>query len=163
MTIKPIDQAPNPYNGIYNPPADLLYQDGYRIMPEQPPIADGYTRISATLIEGDGINGVWECIDCLTSDIEQEQQQSDLILNAELYKWENRTIQFLRRIGAILPDAVSAPENIATIIEEQLYNLSQDETKSAQYVALVTRAAMLREQIERYGGTLSKITWHELT
>jgi hypothetical protein len=60
-------------NGIYNPPDELKHAAGYRVMPDPPPVQDGYTRVSIIPIEGDGVKGAWEVVDRLTSDIEAEQ------------------------------------------------------------------------------------------
>jgi len=75
MTIKNIVDAPNPFRGIYNPPAEMLYAEGYRIMPTIPEPADGYTRIAQPVaIDVDGINGDWDMTGCdrLTSELEAE-------------------------------------------------------------------------------------------
>lgn len=147
--------------GTYPPTEEQKLAAGYRHEPPAPPLADGYTRVSMKLIEGDGVTGQWEVVDRLTADIEAEARAADLAANADRYKWENRTILFLRRIGAIGENATSAPDNIEHIIEDRLYAMSQDPSQAAQYVAMVTRASVLRDQIIRYGGVLNEITWHE--
>lgn len=52
---------------------DLLQQLGFRKCPEVVPVAEGYTRLGISLVEGDGEWGVWEYNDRLTSEIEAEQ------------------------------------------------------------------------------------------
>jgi hypothetical protein len=76
--IKDAKTAPNPHNGIYNPTIEQLIPDGFRVMPELPPIADGYTRLSIKAVEDDGYNGKWEVIDKLTSEIEAEAKAARL-------------------------------------------------------------------------------------
>ena len=52
---------------------DLLQRLGFRRVPEQPAIADGYVRTSSVLVEGDGEWGVWEVVDRLAADVEAEK------------------------------------------------------------------------------------------
>jgi hypothetical protein len=140
---------------------DLLLSLGWRIGDDNvPPLDADKKRVSSTWVEGDGINGQWFVVDRLISEIDAEVAQADLIAHQELYLWENRTIQFLRRIGVMAADAVIAPDNVEKIIEERLYALSQDQSQAQTYVALVTRAATLRDQIVRKGGALQAIKWH---
>jgi hypothetical protein len=74
MTIKPISECPNPLSGIYNPPDELKYSEGYRIVPPLPVIPDGYTQTFLTLTDGDGVTGAWSQGLRLTAEIEAEQK-----------------------------------------------------------------------------------------
>lgn len=65
---------PASIDGTYPPTPDQLRAAGWRDMPPVPPIADGYTRLSIRAVEGDGINGQWEVVDRLTSEIEAESR-----------------------------------------------------------------------------------------
>ena len=78
----------------------------------------------------------------------------------DLWIWENRTILFLRRIGILSATATEAPADVEHQVEERLYALSQDDSQAALYVALVTRASVLRDQITRKGGSMASIRWH---
>ena len=73
MTIKDIKDFVQPASGPYNQTVEMKAAQGYRVMPDAPAIADGYTRISLVPADLDGINGQWEVVDRLTSDIEAEQ------------------------------------------------------------------------------------------
>jgi hypothetical protein len=73
MTIKDIKDFVQPASGPYNQTVEMKAAQGYRVMPGAPAIADGYTRISMVPADLDGINGQWEVVDRLTSDIEAEQ------------------------------------------------------------------------------------------
>ena len=74
MTIKPISECPNPLEGVYNPPDALKFGCGYRLVPVMPLVAEGYTRVSQTLVDDDGEWGKWEVVDRPTADIEAEQR-----------------------------------------------------------------------------------------
>jgi hypothetical protein len=166
MTIKLITECPNTFNGITNPLNDpetlkMVYAEGYRHDPGKPALQDGYRRISETFVDDDGVNGKWVVVDKSNAEIDADAKAADLIRNGERYKWETRTILFLRRIGAIAPDATVAPPDIELQIEDRLYALSQDETRQNDYVFMVTRAATLRDQLIRTGATLQSIQWRD--
>lgn len=55
---------------------------GYRVMPDPPALADGYTRISITAVEGDGVNGQWQVVDKSIAEIESEHQAAEAIRKA---------------------------------------------------------------------------------
>lgn len=73
MTIKPISECPNPLNGVYNPTDEMKYACGYRLVPPMPIVEAGYSRISQTLVDDDGVWGKWEVVDRPTADITAEQ------------------------------------------------------------------------------------------
>ena len=87
--IKNINTCPNPLNGVYNPPAELKYANGFRIMPDAPPLAEGYTRISITPADLDGIHGQWVVVDRLTSDIEAEEAAANKAAHLDRWILEN--------------------------------------------------------------------------
>jgi hypothetical protein len=66
------ETIPSQINGTYPPTTDQLLAAGYRLTPDVPPVADGYTRVSIRLVEGDGVTGQWEVVDRPTADIEAE-------------------------------------------------------------------------------------------
>lgn len=90
MTIQDITNCPNPLNGIYNPTAEMKYAAGYRIVPPLPVVEDGYKRVSAELVDDDGVWAKWVVIDRLTTDIEREAREADLAANGVLYSLQNQ-------------------------------------------------------------------------
>jgi hypothetical protein len=48
---------------------------GWRIMPTEPELAEGYVRQSLKAIDSDGENGQWEVVDALIADLEREEQE----------------------------------------------------------------------------------------
>lgn len=60
-------------DGETPPSTQTLLRHGWRIEPTAPAVAEGYTRVSLRLVEGDGITGAWEVVDRLTAEIAQEQ------------------------------------------------------------------------------------------
>ena len=66
---------PAQIGGTYNPDRATLLANGWREEPPVPPVADGYTRVSQRLVEGDGETGQWEIVDRLTADIDAEAEQ----------------------------------------------------------------------------------------
>ena len=45
---------------------------GWRIVPEVPPVAEGYRRVAETLVDDDGVNGKWEVTDRLIAEVDAE-------------------------------------------------------------------------------------------
>ena len=61
---------------------DLLQRLGFRRVPEQPALAEGYVRTSAVLVEGDGEWGVWEVVDKTHAQIDQEAAEAEIARQA---------------------------------------------------------------------------------
>jgi hypothetical protein len=70
-------QIPAKLGNVDNPNEATLLEKGWRYEPPVPPVADGYTRLSIRLIEGDGVTGAWEIVDRLTSEIAADQAAAD--------------------------------------------------------------------------------------
>ena len=82
-----IDQGevlPDQIDGTYPPTDEQLFADGWRNMPEVPPVQEGYTRVSCVAVDGDGKSGYWVIDDKPTATIEAEARQAKLAtLNTE--------------------------------------------------------------------------------
>ena len=90
MEIKPINECPNPLNGVYNPTDEMKYAAGYRIVPPLPEVPDGFTETSCVLGDGDGVTGAWIQTVRPTADITEEERQADLALNGVRYTLQNQ-------------------------------------------------------------------------
>lgn len=92
MTIKPMTECPNPLNGIYNPTEEQRLAAGYRYAPVLPTLAEGMVRVSAVLVEGDGVTGAWQVVDKAQAEIDAEAYASDFAANGARYVLENQYI-----------------------------------------------------------------------
>jgi hypothetical protein len=63
---------PNVIGATINATPEQAQAAGWRDVPPQPPLEAGYTRVSSTFGEGDGVTGAWDVTDRLTEDIEAE-------------------------------------------------------------------------------------------
>jgi hypothetical protein len=143
MTIKPISECPNPLNGIYNPPDELKHAAGYRVMPDPPPVQDGYTRVSIIPIEGDGVSGAWEVIDRSKAEMQAEWLASDLANNGTRYTLQNQYMTLCGQLTGQAPCRLGFAE-LQAIVEGMM--TTDPTTAMGLSVRLLTlNAALVRE------------------
>jgi len=136
---------------------DILLPAGWRVMPEPPEVAEGYTRIfSATPIEGDGINGQWLCVDRLTSEIEAERKAQELLENGERWAYENAYLTMCDQLTGGTEHVKLGFAELQTIIT----NMQATDPMTAMTLAL--QLLTLNAALVRCGGTLwwDNCTWH---
>ena len=87
MIININDQSttpPNQIDGTYPPTMEQLWANGWRNMPEVPPVQSGYTRVSCVAVDGDGKVGYWVIDDQPTAALEYTAREAKLAtLNKE--------------------------------------------------------------------------------
>lgn len=134
---------PNRIGNVDNPNAETLAAHGWRVMPPEPPIDAGYTRISITAIEGDGINGQWQVVDRLKSEIEAEAAQADLAANGTRYSLQNEYMTMCGQLTGQAPCKLGFAE-LQAIIEGMM--ATDPNTAVALSLKLLTlNAALVRE------------------
>lgn len=136
--------SPNPFNGIYNPAAEMLYESGYRIMPDVPPIADGYQRMSITAIEGDGVHGQWLVVDRLASEVAEESRLADISANLTRYTLQNQYLSLCDQLtGKTTHEKLGFAELEAIIAS--LMDSAPDQAVALSLKLLTLNAALVRE------------------
>ena len=145
MTIKDIKDCPNPLLGIYNPPDELKYSEGYRVMPEQPAVPDGYSRLSIVPADLDGINGQWIVDDKPTSLLVEQATEADLIANGTRYALQNQYMTLCGQLTGQNPVKLGFAE-LQGIIEGMMA------TDPNTAVALSLKLLTLDAALKREGG-----------
>ena len=133
----------SPINGVYNPPRELLLEAGFRDAPTVPELADGYTRVSITFAEGDGVTGQWVVVDRLTAEIDAEAAQADIAANGTRYALQNQYMTICGQLTGQAPCKLGFGE-LQAVIEELMVN--DPNTAVALSLKLLTlNAALVRE------------------
>jgi hypothetical protein len=80
---------------------------GVRIEPAEPEIAEGYTRTSIRLVEGDGRTGAWEVVDRLTSELDAEAAiaASNAAIEATMPIEQTRSTLYMGNAGPVIQAA----------------------------------------------------------
>ena len=141
--IQDITTAPNPFNGTYNPPREMLLQAGFRDVPALPELAEGYERVSITFAEGDGVTGQWVVVDRLTADIEAERAQADLATNGTRYALQNQYMTMCSQLTGQAPCKLGFSELQAVI--EGLMATDPNTAVALSLKLLTLNAALVRE------------------
>lgn len=143
MTIKPISECPNPLNGVYNPPDEMKYAEGYRIVPPIPAVPDGFTEVSLTLGDGDGVTASWVQTVRPTADITAEQYAADLAANGTRYALQNQYMALCGQLTGQAPCKLGFAE-LQAIVEGMM--ATAPTTAMGLSVRLLTlNAALVRE------------------
>ena len=142
MIIRDINDFPEPYQDIYNN-TEAKRRDGGRVMPEPPPVQDGFTRVSIIPIEGDGVNGAWEVIDRSKAEMQAEWLASDLANNGTRYTLQNQYMALCGQLTGQAPCRLGFAE-LQAIVEGMM--ATDPTTAMGLSVRLLTlNAALVRE------------------
>ena len=156
-TIRPITDFPEPYLGLYNNTAAKI-RDGGRIAPVKPPVADGYQRVSELFVDADGVNGRWEVVDRLKTEIEAEQRTADLVANHDLYELQNQYLAICDQLTGSTTHAKLGFAELEAIVE----GLMATDPQTA--MGLSVRLLTLNAALVRAGGVQwwDNCEWKEL-
>lgn len=136
--------VPDWIDGTYPPTREQLMAAGWREVPELPPLPDGYTRIAAKLVEGDGVTGAWQVTDRPTADIEAEARSADLAANGTRYALQNEYLALCDQLTGGTAHAKLGFEQLEGIIRGLMQTAPQ--TAVALSLQLLTlNAALVRE------------------
>lgn len=138
-----LDYNGQPINGVYNPTREILLAAGFRDVPALPELADGYTRVSITFAEGDGVTGQWVVVDRLTAEIDAERAQADLATNGTRYALQNQYMTMCGQLTGQAPCKLGFGELQAVI--EGLMATDPNTAVALSLKLLTLNAALVRE------------------
>ncbi len=147
-------EMPDQIDGTYPPTREQLLAAGWRDEPPIPELQEGYTRLSIRLVEGDGVTGLWQCVDRLTPEIEAEAEQAEasriVALAREYGGMVLALATYLSRVGWSIPCDASAvtADLLMRDLTDQL-NAAQKEAKTnvADTYMLLTGVGVSHEDI----------------
>jgi len=145
--------------GTYPPTEEQKRAAGWRDVPEQPPLEAGYTRVSSTFGEGDGVTGAWECVDRLTSEIEAERYGADLAANGERYVLENQYIllcDVLRQALGQAPNQQKLGFDVLPVMMLTLKAVNKDAYEKFRDAMDMLNSALIRYDVRWWDGAV----WH---
>jgi len=150
---------PNVIGGTVNAEPSRAQAEGWREKPEQPPLEDGYTRVSATFGEGDGVTGAWTVVDRATSEIDAEQATADLAANGERYVLENQYIllcDVLRQALGQDPNQQKLGFDVLPVMMLTLKAVNKDAYEKFRDAMDMLNSALIRYDVRWWDGAV----WH---
>lgn len=143
MTIQPMNECPNPLNGVYNPTPEMAYAEGYRLVPPLPEVPDGFTETSCVLGDGDGVMGAWIQTVRPTAEITAEQYDADLAANGTRYALQNNYMTLCGQLTGQAPCKLGFAE-----LQKIITTMKATDPATAMGLALqllTLNAALVRE------------------
>lgn len=150
------ETIPAQIDGTYPPTREQLLMAGWRDVPELPVLADGNVRVSARLVEGDGVTGAWEVVDRLAADIEAEARAADKAANLDRWCYENAFMLLCQSYFGVLEKRGTAD------LLKKGYEMIAQGTPVAQVMAAFGLVISIDKELTRMGGDRwwDSVTFH---
>jgi hypothetical protein len=156
-------ERPDAIGNVISPNDETLIARGWRYEPEVPPIAEGYTRLSIRLAEGDGRTGAWVVADRLTTEIEAEKAAAEAQAETERQAAKSDALKGAENAYLTICQQLTGKRNKLGFAELEAIITGLMATDPNTAVALTLRLLTVDAAGKREGGNKwwDDISWHQ--